>query len=95
MLGQRNAAGGRQLERGHRPRADPDGGVARAYGGIPDASLSVVHDQELVWAKGCGYAHVEREEPATASTMYSICSISKLFTAVGVLQLRRGMRESW
>ena len=62
--------------------------AAQAYGGIPGASLSVVHDQELVWAKGYGYAHVEREEPATSSTMYSICSISKLFTAVGVLQLR-------
>ena len=62
--------------------------AAQAYGGIPGASLSVVHDQELVWAKGYGYAHVEREEPATPSTMYSICSISKLFTAVGVLQLR-------
>ena len=62
--------------------------AAQAYGGIPGASLSVVHDQGLVWAKGYGYAHVEREEPATSSTMYSICSISKLFTAVGVLQLR-------
>ena len=62
--------------------------AAQAYGGIPGASLSVVHDQELVWAKGYGYAHVEREEPATPSTLYSICSISKLFTAVGVLQLR-------
>ena len=62
--------------------------AAQAYGGIPGASLSVVHDQELVWAKGYGYAHVERDEPATASTVYSICSISKLFTAVGVLQLR-------
>ncbi len=62
--------------------------AAQAYGGIPGASLSVVHDQELVWAKGYGYAHVEREEPATPSTMYSICSISKLFTSVGLLQLR-------
>ncbi len=62
--------------------------AAQAYGGIPGASLSVVHDQELVWAKGYGYAHLEREEPATPSTMYSICSISKLFTSVGVLQLR-------
>ena len=62
--------------------------AAQAYGGIPGASLAVVHDQELVWARGFGFAHVEREEPATPSTMYSICSISKLFTAVGVLQLR-------
>ena len=62
--------------------------AAQAYGGLPGASLSVVHDQEIVWANGYGYAHVERQEPATPSTMYSICSISKLFTAVGVLQLR-------
>ncbi|WP_423928095.1 serine hydrolase domain-containing protein [Candidatus Palauibacter sp.] len=62
--------------------------AAQAYEGIPGASLAVVHDQELVWAKGYGYAHVERKEPATPSTMYSICSISKLFTSVGVLQLR-------
>ena len=62
--------------------------AAQAYGGIPGASLSVVHDQELVWAKGYGYAHLESEAAATPSTMYSICSISKLFTAVGVLQLR-------
>ena len=62
--------------------------AAQAYGGIPGASLAVVHDQELVWARGFGFAHVEREEPATPSTMYSVCSISKLFTAVGVLQLR-------
>ncbi len=62
--------------------------AAQAYGGLPGASLAVVHDQELVWAKGYGYAHVEREERATPATMYSICSISKLFTAVGVLQLR-------
>ncbi|WP_420635476.1 serine hydrolase [Candidatus Palauibacter sp.] len=62
--------------------------AAQAFGGIPGASLAVVHDQELVWAKGYGYAHVERREPAAPSTMYSICSISKLFTSVGVLQLR-------
>ncbi len=62
--------------------------AAQAYGGIPGASLSVVHDQELVWAKGFGFAHIESGDPATPSTMYSICSISKLFTSVGVLQLR-------
>jgi CubicO group peptidase (beta-lactamase class C family) len=60
----------------------------QAYEGIPGMSAAVVHDQELVWAKGFGYAHVESEIPATASTMYSICSISKLFTAVSVMKLR-------
>lgn len=60
----------------------------RDYERIPGASVAVVHDQELVYAGGFGYAHVEAEEPATPSTMYSICSISKLFTATSIMQLR-------
>ena len=60
----------------------------RDYEGIPGASLAVVHDQELVYAKGFGYAHVDEQVPATPSTMYSICSISKLFTSVSMMQLR-------
>jgi len=60
----------------------------RDYEGIPGASLAVVHDQELVYAAGFGYAHVEEQVPATPSTMYSICSISKLFTSVSLMQLR-------
>jgi len=64
----------------------------RDYEGIPGASLAVVHDQELVYAKGFGYAHVEAQVPATPNTMYSICSISKLFTSVSLMQLRdRGL----
>jgi CubicO group peptidase (beta-lactamase class C family) len=60
----------------------------RDYEGIPGASLAVVHDQEVVFAKGFGYAHVEERVPATPSTMYSICSISKLFTSISMMQLR-------
>ena len=60
----------------------------RAYEAIPGASAAVVHDQELVWASGFGLADRERAAPATPSTVYSICSISKLFTSVAVMQLR-------
>ncbi len=59
-----------------------------AYEKIPGMSVGLVHDQELVWAKGYGYAHPEDGVPAMPSTLYSICSISKLFTAVGVMQQR-------
>jgi CubicO group peptidase (beta-lactamase class C family) len=60
----------------------------RAYEQIPGASIAVVYDQDLLWSKGFGYADREARTPATAQTIYSICSISKLFTSVGVLQLR-------
>jgi CubicO group peptidase (beta-lactamase class C family) len=60
----------------------------RAYQQIPGVSAAVVHDQQLLWSGGFGYADIERKMPATPSTIYSICSISKLFTSIGVMQLR-------
>ncbi|UCF40970.1 MAG: serine hydrolase [Gemmatimonadota bacterium] len=60
----------------------------RAYEQIPGVSVAVVHDQDLLWSAGFGYADREAETPATAETQYSICSISKLFTSVAVMQLR-------
>ena len=60
----------------------------RAYKGIPGVSAAVVHDQEVIWTGASGYANPESGIPATTGTAYSICSISKLFTAIGVMQLR-------
>jgi len=58
------------------------------YDDIPGVSMGIVHDQELIWSKGFGYAHVEEGIAAAPDTIYSICSISKLFTSVSVMQLR-------
>lgn len=55
---------------------------------IPGISIGVVHDQDLIWSAGFGFADVERRVPATPSTIYSICSISKLFTSIAVMQQR-------
>lgn len=64
----------------------------RAYNQIPAVSAAVVHDQEVVWSTAQGVAHRETGAPATEETLYSICSISKLFTAVALMQLRdRGL----
>ena len=60
----------------------------RAYDQIPGLSVGVVYDQELVWSGGYGFADVARQVPATPSTIYSICSISKLFTSIAVMQQR-------
>lgn len=58
-----------------------------AYNEIPGASLAVVHDQERLWAKGWGMARPEAGTPATPETIYSICSISKLFTSTAAMNL--------
>jgi CubicO group peptidase (beta-lactamase class C family) len=60
----------------------------RAYQQIPGVSAAVVYDQQVLSSAGFGYADLSRKVPATPSTIYSICSISKLFTSIGVMQLR-------
>lgn len=59
-----------------------------AYAGWPGLSAAVVHDQAVIWSRGFGLASVERGEPATADTLYRIASVTKLFTATAIMQLR-------
>ena len=60
----------------------------QAYDDIPGISMAVVYDQDIIWSKGFGYSNRDSRLPATPATLYSICSISKLFTSIGVMQLR-------
>lgn len=60
----------------------------RAYEAIPGVSAAVVHDQRVIWTGAFGLANRERAAPVTPSTVYSVCSISKLFTSIAVMQLR-------
>lgn len=55
---------------------------------IPGVSVGIVHDQELIAANAFGLANPEARVPARPDTLYSICSISKLFTSVALLQQR-------
>ena len=57
---------------------------------LPGVSIAVVHNQKLVYARGFGYANKELKVPATAHTVYRFGSISKVFTAVAVMQLVEG-----
>jgi CubicO group peptidase (beta-lactamase class C family) len=60
----------------------------RAYDEIPGMSVAIVHDQKTLWSGGSGQADPSTGRAATADTLYSICSVSKLFTSVAVMQLR-------
>ncbi len=59
-----------------------------AYRNLPGVAVGVVHDQQLIWAKGFGYADVDARTPMTPSTLFRMASHSKLFTATAVMQLR-------
>ncbi len=58
------------------------------YEQIPAITAAIVHDQELLWSHAVGYADVEERRPAMPNTLHSICSISKLFTSIALMQLR-------
>lgn len=60
----------------------------RDYDNLPGISVAIVTDQEILWSKGYGMADLEKEVTSSPSTIYSICSISKLFTSVAIMQLR-------
>ena len=59
-----------------------------AQDNVTGASVAVIHDQEVVWSRGFGYANADRRVPATSQTRYSICSISKLFTSIAAMRER-------
>lgn len=60
----------------------------RAYAQVPGVSAAIVHDQKVLWSGAFGLADVASGRKAEPGTIYSICSISKLFTSIGVMQLR-------
>jgi CubicO group peptidase (beta-lactamase class C family) len=54
---------------------------------IPGLSAAIVKDQQLVWARGFGYADLEKQIPASPETPYHLASLTKPFAAVILMQL--------
>lgn len=59
----------------------------REYDRLPGISVALVKDQEVIWSRGYGLADLDNKTGTTSTTIYSICSISKLFTSIAVMQL--------
>ena len=49
----------------------------------PGAALAVTYHGRLVYARGFGYANLERHEPVRPASLFRIASVSKPFTADG------------
>ena len=53
--------------------------------GTPGLAIALVDDQDIVWARGFGYADIEAGLPVTTQTVFRIGSISKTLTAAAAL----------
>lgn len=49
-------------------------------------SVALIDSDQIVWSEGFGYANKETKTPATIETKYRAGSVSKLFTAIAVMQ---------
>lgn len=54
---------------------------------IPGASLAIIKDSRLVYAKGFGYSNRENRERVQTNSLFRIASLSKAITGVAILQL--------
>src|SRR5829696_2479973 len=60
--------------------------VAIALRDIPGASIALVDGENIVWSEGFGYTDRSQKVKVTGDTLFHVGSISKSFTALGVLK---------
>ena len=59
----------------------------REKDGIPGVAAAIVKNGEIIAAGGFGYRNPDAELPMTAQTVSPLCSLTKSFTGVAVMQL--------
>ncbi len=61
--------------------------AVKDYENLPGISAIIVEDQKVMWKGAYGFANPEEKVKSKTNTIYSICSISKLFTSVAIMKL--------
>jgi CubicO group peptidase (beta-lactamase class C family) len=54
---------------------------------INGVSIAVIHNYQIEWVRGYGYADVSEKRPVTELTLFQAASISKSLNSIGVLKL--------
>ena len=54
---------------------------------VPGAAIGIVHDQALIWSHQFGVESFKTNNPVTNDTLFSICSVSKLFNGIAAMNL--------
>jgi CubicO group peptidase (beta-lactamase class C family) len=58
-----------------------------AHYGIRGLSIAVINNYQVEWAKGYGFADLSLKVPVTEETAFEACSLTKSFTAMGIMKL--------
>lgn len=61
---------------------------ARIAKKIAGLSIAIVYDQDVLLSKGFGFADLDKKVAADSATVYRVGSITKVFTALMLMQLR-------
>jgi CubicO group peptidase (beta-lactamase class C family) len=77
------------------PELDALAAESMAEWKVPGLAIAVVHDGEVALLKGYGQRDVEAGLPVTTDTQFTICSITKTFTATGLALLVDEGRLDW
>ena len=59
-----------------------------AYEQIPGLAITFVYKQDVIQRYAVGFSDLEKKTPTSTKTIHRICSISKLFTSIALMQLR-------
>jgi CubicO group peptidase (beta-lactamase class C family) len=59
----------------------------RDQNNLKGLAVAIVKDQKLIFAKGYGYADIEKQIPVSPEQLFRIASVSKLVTAIAVMKL--------
>lgn len=54
---------------------------------VPGAAIGIVHDQALIWSHQFGVESFKTNKPVSNDTLFSVCSVSKLFNGVAAMNL--------
>ncbi len=54
---------------------------------LPGLSIGIIKDDKLIFHQTYGYSNIKRKKRTDKNTSYRIASISKLFTAIAIMQL--------
>ena len=54
---------------------------------VPGAAFGLIHDQDLIWSYQYGVEDLQTATPVSNDTVFSICSVSKLFNGIAAMSL--------